>query len=130
MNTISIEIQDCFAKSDIFTVSSDYHSASIQHHYNNIKKFKKLDERSITKDDYEKILKAFMDVNFNAVFNENPDLIGADGWTLICSIENGTSRISIAVWCPEKDLSKPETLKLIEACELVCPVLDIEKEAP
>lgn len=123
MNTITIKIQDCYAKSEVFTVSEFSHS--IQHYYDSIKKIKKLDEKSITKDGYDKIFNAFMNVNFNEVFNENPDLIGFDGWTLICSIENGTVEICASVWCPEKDSSKPETSKLIEACELVCPVLEL-----
>lgn len=129
MNTITVTIQGCYGKSEIFTVSETAHSASIQHHYDNIKKTKKLDERSITKDEFNKIFNAFMEVNFNEFFNENPDLIGCDGWTLILSIHNGSAEIKASIWCPEKDSSKPETTKLIEACELVCPVFDIEKEA-
>ena len=130
MNTITIKIQDCFANSDIFTVLSSPHLASIQHHFDSIGKIKKLDVRNITKDDYDKLYKAFMNVNFNEVFNENPDLLWFCSWTLICSFENGTAVISASVKCPEKDPSKPETTKLIEACELVCPVLDIANSVP
>lgn len=129
MYTITIKIEGSYGKADIFTVSERAHSAIIQHHYDSIKKIKKLDERSITKDEFNIIFKAFMNVNFNELFKENPDLIAADGWTLICSISNGSAEISISVWYPEKDLSKPETKKLIEACKLVCPVLEIEKYA-
>lgn len=130
MNTITIEVEDCFGKKEIFTVSSNYKSASIQHHYDDIQDIKKLDEKEITQADYDKILKAFTNVNFHTVFNENPDLLGCDGWTLICSIHNGTSKLSIEVWCPEKDSSKPETTKLIEACELICPILELERTEP
>ena len=73
MNTITIKIQDCYAKSEVFTVSEFSHS--IQHYYDSIKKIKKLDEKSITKDGYDKIFNAFMNVNFNEVFNENPKVV-------------------------------------------------------
>ena len=130
MNSIKIEVRDCFWNKEVFLVSDEQNSYVIHHEKGNFKETEEIDKKCISKSDFEKIVNTFSEINFTEITKEHGNLLGLDGWTLICSLENGTSKSSVEIWCPEKSPSTPETKKLIEACELVCPVMEIEREEP
>ena len=119
MFSISINVQNYIRDTEVFTLSSEFNSFLILHEKGNFKETDEVDKKTISKADFDKIAKAFSEINFTEVFNEQPDLMGLDGWILTCSIQNDTAKISAQIWCPEKDQSKPETTKLLEACEKV-----------
>lgn len=125
MIDIIIDIQDYFGNKQIYTVSAEGQSGIIIHEKGNFKDTDEVDRKKISKDDFDKITNAFFSINFTQIFKEYSNLIGLDGWILTCTIQNGTSKISAQIWCPNKDSSMPETTKLLEACELVCPVMDL-----
>jgi len=127
MFEILIDIQNYLGNKEIFTVSDEGKSALIIHEKGNFKDTDEVDKKTISKDDFGKIVKAFSDVNFSEVFKEHSNLMGLDGWILTCTIQNGTAKMSAQLWCPEKDDSMPETTKLLEACELICPILELER---
>ena len=127
MYSITIDIQNYFGDKEVFTVSDEINSYSILHEQGNFKETNEVDRKNISKADFGKISKAFSDINFTEVFNEHSDLVGLDGSILTCTIQNDTSKICAQIWCPEKDPAMSETTKLIEACELVCPIIELEK---
>ena len=126
MFEIIIDVQNYFGTKEIFTFSYAGKSGLIIHEKGNFKDTDELDRKTISKADFENIIKAFSEVNFTKVFNEHSDLIGLDGWILTCTIKKGTVNISAQLWCPVKEPSMPETTKLLEACELVCPIFELD----
>lgn len=127
MFEIIIDVQNYFGNKEIFTVSDEIRSGLIIHEKGDFNDTEEVDRKTISKADFDNIVKAFSEVNFTEVFNEHEDLVGLDGWILTCTIKKGTVKISAQVWCPDKNESMPETTKLLEACELVCPVLELEE---
>jgi len=122
MFSISIDILDYFGKKEIFTLSQDFNVLELLHEKGNFEETDEVDRKNISKANFEKISKAFFDINFTELFNENPDQIHLDGWILTVSIQNDMAKISAQLFCPRKDNSKPETTKLLQACELICPL--------
>ena len=126
MFEIIIDVQNFFGNKEIFTVSAEGKSALIIHEKGNFKDTDEVDRKTLSKADFDKIIKTFSEVNFTEVFNEHEDLVGLDGWILTCTIKKSTVNISAQLWCPDKDSSMPETTKLLEACELVCPIFELD----
>ena len=79
----------------------------------------KPETKKLSHTDFSPIYDAFNHLDFTKAWKESGDFAGCDGWTLKCTISNVSSEISVQLWCPEKDHSKPETTKLVEACEKV-----------
>ena len=128
MFSISINIQNYNGDTDVFTLSSEFNEFLILHEKGNFNETDEVDEKTISKADFDKIAKAFFEINIIEVVNEQPDLMGLDGWILNCSIQNGTAKISARLWCPEKDQSKPETTKLLEACEKIFSFFELDSQ--
>ena len=126
MFDIVIDIQNYFGNKEVFTVSDEGGSCLIIHEKGNFKDTDEVDRKTITKADFEKIKNAFSSINFTVLFDEHAALVGLDGWILTCTIQNSTAKISAQIWCPEKNSAMPETTKLIEACELICPVINLD----
>ena len=119
MLNISIEKQVSWVGRTSISIQTDHKSALMYYHFrpsseeqNEIKY-----EKRYSFARYEKIAALFESVDFSKVFNENRHQIGLDGWRINCSISSGFTRNTIDVWCPEKSEEKPETTKLLEACE-------------
>ena len=69
------------------------------------------------------IFEAFEALNFTEIFKESGVFFGCDGWTLKCTLRICSNILSVSLWCPAKDTSKPETKKLLEACEMVYNII-------
>ena len=106
---------------DIFTVEPGELSVSITHEATG---FMNLDNNPKTIDmplkEYKTIADTFENIDFKKILEESDVLMGYDGWILKCTISKGITDVSVSLWCPSKDPEKPETTKLLDACNKVC----------
>ncbi len=119
MYKITIERDSSYAGlNDTFTVEPGETLVSITHE---TKGFMNKDEEQKTKNislkKYTPINDVFENINFSKILEENDILIGYDGWILKCTVSNGMTEVTVSLWCPEKNPSKPETTKLLKACD-------------
>lgn len=124
MFIIEIQKGDEWKWKDIVTLSPGQKSASLVHKINVFDKKTEPIRKNIKISDYNDILQSLQAINLDQVFKENEENIGLDGWTLSCSISHGVIRHEIAIWNPEKDSSKSETIRFLEACDKVFALLD------
>lgn len=118
---IKIETDASYAgRSDIYTTEQDENSISITHEVGGFmhKKAKPVTKK-ITHTEYQPIVDAFENIDFQKVFKESGDSFGCDGWTLKVTISKIMSGISVSLWCPSKNSEIPETTKLLRTCEKV-----------
>ena len=107
-------------KTDIYTIERDDKAIPITHKVGGFMHEKvKPEIKKLSHADFRPVFDAFNNLDFTKAWKESGDLVGFDGWTLKCQIYHVASEISISLWCPEKHHSKPETTKLLEACEKV-----------
>ena len=123
-NSITIEKEVSYmGRIDIYTIKYDDKSIPITHKVSGFMHKKvKPETKKLSHTDFSPIYDAFNHLDFTKAWKESGDFAGCDGWTLKCTISNEVSEISeiaVKLWCPEKDHSKPETTKLLEACEKV-----------
>lgn len=123
MLTITIKKDEGWGENDSFTVSPGDKSVAVTHTMRSFGQKEKSVTKKISIADYCNIEKIFEAVDFGKVFKENIGISGLDGWTLKCTLFSGSTRIEVELWSPEKDESKPETVKLLEACEMVFALL-------
>lgn len=123
MVDIIIKILDCFGNGDMFTVSDTGKKGLIIHEKCNFDNTDEVSRHTISKAELIKISNAFEKICFKEVFSEHENLVWIDGCILRITIQNGSSKLNVEVCCPDKDISMPETTKLLEACELVCPIM-------
>ena len=120
-NSITIKKEVSYiGRTDIYTIEQGDKSIPITHKVGGFMHKKvKPETKKLSHTDFRPIFDAFNALDFTKVWKESGDLAGFDGWTLECTIYHVSTEISIRLWCPEKDQSKPETTKLLEACEKV-----------
>lgn len=120
MFTVIVEKAASFNSKEIFTLERGDKSASVTHEVvADFEEKAKTATKKFSLTDSKKIFNAFAALDFSKIFKESGELIGCDGWTLRCTLRNGTNELAVELWCPCEDVSKPETTKLIKACELV-----------
>ena len=121
MLTITIEKEASYmGRIDIYTIKYEDKSIPITHKVSGFMHKKvKPETKRLSHTDFSPVYDAFNDLDFTKAWKESGDFVGCDGWTLKCTISNVSSEISVQLWCPEKHQSKPETTKLLEACEKV-----------
>lgn len=117
MFTVIIEKEDGFRNKETYTLDPDRFSLSYEAEGYN-KKSKPVN-KTVSQTDANKINEAFSALDFSKIFKETDDLLGMDGWTLTCTLEFRMNQVSVDVWCPNDSSSKPETVKLVKACELL-----------
>ena len=118
MYNIKIERDVSYAGyDDIITINPDKKFVSITYEPEG---FMNTEEKSQMKElsfaDYQPIAEAFEKINFYTVLEESDIIKGYDGWTLNCIVSKGMTNLSVSLWCPNEDPSKPETTKLLRAC--------------
>ncbi len=125
-NSITIKKEVSYiGRTDIYTIEQGDKSIPITHKVGGFMHKKvKPETKKLSHTDFRPIFDAFNDLDFTKVWKESGDLGGFDGWTLECTIYHVSTEISIRLWCPEKDQSKPETTKLIEVCEKVSSLFE------
>ena len=128
MYNITLEKDSSFAGyDDIFTITPEEGFVSITH---DAEGFMNNDEKSKTIElspkEYQPIADAFDNINFYTVLEESDILMGYDGWVLKCTISKGMTNLTVSLWCPDEDSSKPETTKLIRACNKVFDLFENE----
>ena len=122
MYTITIERDSSYAGYyDTFTVEPAESSVTITHEAEGFMN-KDVEPKTITMSlkEYTPIQEFFENINFYKILKECDILNGYDGWILKCTVSNGMTKVSVSLWCPEEDSSKPETTKLLKACNKVC----------
>ena len=117
MFTVIIEKEDGFKNKETYTLDSD--RCSLSYEVEGFNKKSKPVNKSISQTDAKKINEAFSALDFSKIFKETDDLLGCDGWTLTCTLEYRMNQVSVNVWCPNNSTTKPETTKLVKACELL-----------
>ena len=117
MFTVIVEKEDGFRNKETYTLEPDY--SSLTYEAEGFNKKSKPVNKSISQTDAKKINEAFSALDFSKIFKETDDLLGCDGWTLTCTLEFRMNQVSVDVWCPNDSSSKPETAKLVKACELL-----------
>lgn len=118
---IKIETDASYAgRSDIYTAERDEKLISITHKVGGFmhKKDKPVTKK-ITDTEYQPIIEAFENIDFQKVFKESGDSFGCDGWCLKVTISKIMSGISVSLWCPSKNSAIPETTKLLKACDKI-----------
>ena len=128
MYNITIEVEASYAGyDDIFSVTPDEKFVSINHEPEG---FMNTETKSQTKElsisEYQPIADVFDDINFYTVLEESNDIKGYDGWTLNCTISKGMTKLTVSLWCPDENSSKPETTKLLKACKKVFDLFGFE----
>ena len=131
MYNITLEKDSSYAGyDDIFTISTEESFVSITH---DAEGFMNVDTKSKTIElspkEYQPIAEAFENINFYTVLEESDILKGYDGWILKCTISKGMTELTISLWCPEEDASKPETTKLLKACDRIFDLFPREDDA-
>ncbi len=126
MFTVIVEKEDGFRNKETYTLYSDI--CSISYETEGFNKKSKLLNKSISQTDAKKINDAFSALDFSKIFKETDDLLGCDGWTLTCTLEFRMNQVSVDVWCPNDSSKKPETTKLVKACELLESVFEQAKD--
>ena len=122
MYKITIEKDSSYAEHyDTFTIEQEEKSVSITHAAEGFMD-KDVDSKTIKLPlaDYSPIADVFENLDFPKILAESDVLMGYDGWILKCTISNGMTVVSVSLWCPSEDPSKPETTRLLQACEKVC----------
>lgn len=117
MFTVIVEKEDGFRNKETYTLEPDY--SSLTYEAEGFNKKSKPVKKTISQIDIKKINEAFSALDFSKIFKETDDLLGMDGWTLTCTLEFRMNQVSVDVWCPNDSSSKPETAKLVKACELL-----------
>lgn len=117
MFTVIVEKEDGFRNKETYTLEPDY--SSLTYEAEGFNKKSKPVKKTISQTDIKKINEAFSALDFSKIFKETDDLLGMDGWTLTCTLEFRMNQVSVDVWCPNDSSSKPETAKLVKACELL-----------
>ena len=128
MYNITIETAASYAgKSDTYTIEQGDKSIPVTHEADGfMNKNVKPETKKLSHTEYRPIADVFENIDFQKVFKESGDLVGYDGWTLKVTLSKVMSGISVSLWCPSEDPSKPETTKLLQACEKVCALFDQE----
>lgn len=117
MFTVIVEKEDGFRNKETYTLEPDY--SSLTYEAEGFNKKSKPVKKTISQTDIKKINEVFSALDFSKIFKETDDLLGMDGWTLTCTLEFRMNQVSVDVWCPNDSSSKPETAKLVKACELL-----------
>ena len=130
MYKITLEKDSSYAGyDDIFSITPEEGFVSITH---DAEGFMNNDEESKTIElspkEYQPIADAFDNINFYTVLEESNILMGYDGWVLKCTISKGMTNLTVSLWCPEEDSSKPETTKLLQACNMVFDLFPEEED--
>lgn len=127
MFTVIVEKEDGFRNKETYTLEPDY--SSLTYEAEGFNKKSKPVRKTISQTDIKKINEAFSALDFSKIFKETDDLLGMDGWTLTCTLEFRMNQVSVDVWCPNDSSSKPETAKLVKACELLESVFEQENDS-
>ena len=124
-NSITIEKEVSYmGRTDIYTIQQGDRSIPITHKVGGfMHKKEKAETKILSQNEFHPIFDAFNNLDFTKIWKESGDF-GLDGWTLTCTISNGSSKISIQLWCPSESPENPETTKLLEACEKVFNLFD------
>lgn len=77
-------------------------------------------------EEFKPIKDAIDNINFYTVLEESDSLIGYDEWILKCTISKGMSKLSVSLWCPKEDSTKPETSKLLRNFKLILNLFNKE----
>ena len=128
MYKITIEKDSSYAGHyDTFTIEPEEKSVSITHATEGFMD-KDVDSKTIKLPlaDYCPLVDVFENLDFPKILAESDVLMGYDGWILKCTISNGMTGVSVSLWCPSEDPSKPETTRLLQACEKVCALFGEE----
>lgn len=116
-----VKDSSCAGYLDTFTVEQNGLSVLLTHEaegFMNLEKEPHIRELSLQ--DPQTISKSFENINFYKILEESDILMGDDGWILKCTVSNGMTEVTVSLWCPDKDPTKPETTKLLKACDKVC----------
>ncbi len=106
---------------DTFTVEQNGPAVFITHEAEGfMNSDKEPHTRELTLQESQNISKSFENINFYKILEESDILMGYDGWILKCTVSNGMTEVTVSLWCPDEDPSKPETTKLLKACDKVC----------
>ena len=129
-NKITIERDVSYiGRNDTFIISQGDKSIPITHEVGGFMHKKvKPESKKLSHTEFRPIFDAFNVLDFTKVFQESGDLVGCDGWTLRCTISNVMSEISVQVWCPSESPEVPATTKLLQACNMVFDLFEIEDE--
>lgn len=128
MYNITLEKDSSYAGyDDFYTASLEDSFVSITHEAEG---FMNIDTKSqtieLSLEDFKPIAAAFDNINFYTVLEESNILKGCDGWILKCTISKGMTKLTVSLWCPEEDSSKPETTKLLKACDMIFNLFQLE----
>lgn len=128
MYNITIERDVSYAGYDDFiTISPEEKSVLITHEpegFMNLESESKTIELSPA--DFKPIADTFENINFYTILEESNILKGYDGWTLNCTFSKGMTKLTVSLWCPDEDPSKPETTKLLKACIKIFDLFGID----
>lgn len=116
-----VKDSSCAGYLDTFTVEQNGLSVLLTHEaegFMNLEKEPHIRELSLQKP--QTISKSFENINFYKILEESDILMGYDGWILKCTVSNGMTEVTVSLWCSDKDPTKPETTKLLKACDKVC----------
>ena len=121
MYKIKITKDSCYTGHiDTYTVEQEEDSVVITHSGEGFSNYDlPSDIVKISLKEFKSIGDVFENINFDAILKESDVLNGYDGWILECTISNGMTKASVSLWCPEVDPAKPETTKLLQACEKI-----------
>ena len=129
MFTLIFEKTDSYENKKIYTLEPDGSSSILASKSEDFNKKGKYVRKNISLAVTKKINDAFSALDFSKIFKETDDLIGNDGWTITCTLEFRMNQVSIDVWCPKGGSSKPETTKLVKACELFESIFEQTNES-
>lgn len=114
---------------DTYTFEPNVKSVSITHESKGLLNFKEEPQtRELSLKESQSISGAFENFNFNKILEESYLRIGHNGWYLRCYVSKGVTTVCISLWSPVEDPSKPETTKLIKACNKIIDLFPKEKE--
>lgn len=128
MYKIKITKDSCYTGHiDTYTVEQEEDSVIITHSGEGFSNYDlPSDIVKISLKEFKSIGDVFENINFDTILKESDVLNGYDGWILECTISNGMTKASVSLWCPEVDPVKPETTKLLKACEKICALVGDE----
>ena len=124
MFTIIIEKSDGFKNKETYTLEPGEQNSIISWEAEEFNKKLEPVRKLISQSDTKKINDAFSALDFSKIFLETDDILGKDGWTLTCTLEYRMNQVSVDIWCPKEEKSKPETSKLLQACKLFVTIFD------
>ena len=128
MYKITIEKDSSYAGHyDTITIEQEKSSVSIKYAAEGFMD-KDVDSKTIKLPltEYCPIANVFDNLDFPKILAENDVLVGYYGWILKCTISNGMTKVSVSLWCPSEDPSKPDTTKLLQACDKICALFGEE----